>query len=87
MTCQMSTTEATGTIIGLRKKVRNMLFPGMRHSSARARMRASTTALGTAMAEKIAVFFAARRKEELCISSWKFLRKTKLGSPVLLMRE
>lgn len=58
-TCQISTTEATGTIMGLRKKVRNQLFMGMRHSSIRAKTRLSTTASGTAMTEKRAVFLAA----------------------------
>ena len=58
-TCQISTTEATGTIMGLKKKVRNQLFSGMRHSSIRARARLSATASGTAMIEKRAVFLAA----------------------------
>ena len=60
----MSTTDATGTIMGLRKKVRSRLLQGMRHSSIKASTRLSTTARGTAMAENIAVFLAAVRKDE-----------------------
>jgi len=62
-TCQMSTTEATGTIMGLKKKVRNQLLQGMRHSRIRASPRLSTTARGTARMEKMAVFLAAVWKE------------------------
>ena len=62
-TCQMSTTEATGTIMGLRKKVRNWLFKGILASSIRARTIARTTASGTASTEKCRVFLAASLKE------------------------
>ena len=51
--------DATGTIIGLRKKLRKALFMGMRHSSISASRIASTTLSGTATAEKLSVFFAA----------------------------
>ena len=77
----MSTTEATGTIMGLRKKVRNWLFNGMRHSSISARPMASTTASGTAIAEKLRVFLAAIRKAELSNSFMKFSKNTKFFDP------
>ena len=80
-TCQISTTEATGTIMGLRKKVRNWLFSGMRHSSISASTMASTTARGTATAEKLRVFFAAMRKAELSNSFMKFCKNTKFFDP------
>ena len=75
----MSTTDATGTIMGLRKKVRNRLLHGMRHSSSSASARLSTTARGTAMAENMAVFFAAVRKDEFFSTALKLSKKTNSG--------
>ena len=75
----MSTTEATGTIIGLRKKVRSRLLQGIRHSSIKARLRLSTTARGTATTENIAVFLAAVRKEEFFRTAMKLSRNTNSG--------
>ena len=63
-TCQMSTTEATGTIMGLRKKVRNWLLSGILASSSMASPSERMTASGTARAENVAVFLAASRKAE-----------------------
>ena len=75
----MSTTDATGTIMGLRKKVRSRLLQGMRHSSISASARLSTTAKGTAMEENIAVFLAAVRKEGLFRTVRKLSRNTNSG--------
>ena len=86
-TCQMSTTEAMGTIIGLRKKVRNWLLSGMRASSSIARPSASTVASGTARAENVAVFFAASRKAEFLNRAMKLSRNTNSGFIEFLMTE
>ena len=51
--------EATGTIMGLKKKVRNWERNGSFRSSTMASIRESTTANGTAIAENVAVFFTA----------------------------
>ena len=83
----MSTTDATGTIIGLKKKVRNRLLQGMRHSSSSASPRLSTTARGTAMAENMAVLPAAVRKEEFPSTALKLSRKTNSGFRGLRMME
>ena len=64
--------DATGTIIGLRKNVRNWLLSGMRHSSISASTMARMTASGTAMTENDAVFFAAKRKIGFLMSVMKF---------------
>ena len=80
-TCQISTTEATGTIIGLKKKVRNVDLPGMRASSSTACASDSTTASGTASAENSSVFFAAIKKAEFDRSFVKLSRKTKFRVP------
>ena len=77
----MRTTDATGTIMGLRKKVRNCDFIGMRHSSMSASTIASITARGTAIAENCKVFFAAIMKAELLKSFMKFSRNTKFREP------
>ena len=73
--------------MGLRKKVRNWDFMGMRASSIRASTMASTTARGTAQTEKVRVFLAASRKAELWKSFWKFCRKTKFLEAAPSMRE
>ena len=65
--------------MGLRKKVRSRLLQGMRHSSISASTRLSTTARGTAMAENIAVFLAAVRKEELLRTAMKLSSSTNSG--------
>ena len=67
--------------MGLRKKVRNWDFKGIRASSIRASTMASTTASGTASTEKCSVFLAASRKAELWKSLMKLSRKTKLRDP------
>ena len=51
--------DATGTIMGLKKNVRNWLLNGIRHSSMRASTNASTTASGTESPENTAVFLTA----------------------------
>ena len=79
--------EATGTIIGLRKKVRNWLLSGIRASSSSARPSASTTASGTAMAENSSVFLAAEMKAVLCSRAVKLSRNTNSRLSGLLMRE
>ena len=86
-TCQMSTTEATGTIIGLRKKVRNWLLRGILASSSMASPSARTTASGTARAEKVAVFLAASRKAEFLKRAMKLSRNTNSGFIELRMTE
>ena len=48
--------------MGLRKKVRNILFPGILASSSSASANPRITANGTAISEKVAVFLAAVRK-------------------------
>ena len=73
--------------MGLKKKVRNWDFRGMRHSSIRARTMDKTTARGTAMAEKLRVFLAASRKAELSNSFMKFWRNTKFFDPTPSIRE
>ena len=64
-TCQIRMMDAMGTIIGLKKQVRNWLLPGMRASSIRASSIDSTTASGTARPVNTAVFFAAVRNAAL----------------------
>ena len=75
--------EATGTIMGLRKKERKALFKGMRLSSMRASTMASTTLRGTAAAEKVRVFFAASLKAAFPISFLKLSIPTKTASAAL----
>ena len=77
----MSTTDATGTIMGLRKKVRNWLLSGILHSSISASAIASATASGTAVNENFRVFFAAMIKAELLKSFMKFESPTKFLDP------
>ena len=52
-------TDAIGTIIGLRKKVRKVLLRGMRLSMITASHKDNTTASGTATKEKMSVLRAA----------------------------
>ena len=77
ITCHMRTMEATGTIIGDRKNVLNLLFIGICSSSAIARRSESTTARGTAIAEKVRVFFAACLNAKLFQMFLKFSNPTK----------
>ena len=63
--------------MGLRKKVRKVDLPGMRASSITARASESTTASGTAIAEKSRVFLPANKKAELLRSFSKFSKSTK----------
>lgn len=60
--------DAMGTIIGLKKKVRNWLFHGMRASSNSASAMARMTASGTDSAEKTAVFLTAMRNAPFCMT-------------------
>ena len=52
-------TDAIGTIIGLKKKVRKVLFRGIRLSMITASHSDNTTASGTAANEKMSVLRAA----------------------------
>ena len=70
--------EATGTIMGLRKKVRNWLRKGSLASSTIASSRDSTTASGTATAENMNVLCTARRNAVLPMMLVKLSRNTKL---------
>ena len=58
-TCHTRMMDATGTIMGLKKNVRNWLLNGIRHSSISASTNASTTASGTESPENTAVFLTA----------------------------
>ena len=73
--------------MGLKKKVRNRLLQGIRHSSSRASARLSTTASGTAMTEKRAVFLAAVWKEEFFSTAIKLSSPTNSGFRGLRMTE
>ena len=64
-TCHTRMIDATGTIMGLKKNVRNWLLNGIRHSSISASTSASTTASGTDSPEKTAVFLTAIRNAPL----------------------
>ena len=79
MTCQISTMDATGTIIGDRNAVRNCDASGMRLSSITARPSDSTTDSGTATADISAVFLDASRKAELRSTALKLSSHTKLA--------
>ena len=58
-TCHTSMMDAMGTTMGLKKKVRNCDFRGIRHSSISASTSESTTARGTATPVNTTVFFTA----------------------------
>ena len=61
----MSTTEATGTIMGLSKKLRNKLLPGSPVLRSNAMSKARTTANGTEIKANVNVFFDAEIKASL----------------------
>ena len=65
-----------GTIMGLRKKVRNVLLNGMRLSMITASHRDSITARGTAITENSSVLRAASEKALFCQVRIKLLKPT-----------
>jgi len=79
--------EATGTIMGLKKNVRNWLRNGSLDSNTMASSRDNTTASGTAMAENTAVLCTAVRKAAFCTTFLKLSKKTKFILMGLSTRE
>ena len=83
----MRMTDAAGTIMGERNIVRNVLLYGIFVSSRTARASESITTSGTAVREKIPVFFSASLKAELLNSFMKLSSPTKFAVDVLSMTE
>ena len=75
--------DAAGTIIGERKMVRNTLFIGSSLSSSTASASDRITANGTAVREKVPVFFSASLNAAFWNSFVKFSSPTKLAVVLL----